>query len=132
MRYKQDFILVALVVVCGFIGGLAAGWVFRTQPAVAQEGVEEMIDARALQIVDSEGNLRLLVAVGEEDGMPGIALYDAEGKARSVFSLSETGEPIVTFNNADGELRVAFGVTDEGGPAILMKNEAGKTVWNAP
>ena len=134
MTKSKYIILAAIVIISGFAGGLCAGLIFRAQPVFADDEavIEKDMSAKQLNIIDKNGNLRLAASTSDEDGSPGIALYDKDGNARSVFSLSAGGETVVTFNDGSGNLRIALGVTNEGGSGILMKNKAGNVSFTAP
>jgi len=133
MTKGKYILLAAIVILSGFAGGLSAGLVFRAQPAVAgdEATIEKDMSAKQLNIVDKDGNLRLLLST-DDDGSPAIAMYDKDGKARSVFTVSAAGDTVITFNDGNGKLRVAMGVTGEGGPEILMKSKSGAKSFSAP
>lgn len=128
MRKRQYLILVALVAVSGFMGGLVASRAFNAQPAMAQEG--DVIVAQQLALVDANNDLKAMISA--KDGPPGIALYDAKGNARGIFSLSDNGEPVLTLQDAGAKAKILLGATDEGGAELLMKDAGGNYVLKKP
>ena len=76
------------------------------------------------------------------DGSPGLALFDADEKPRTILSLRFDGGPFISLWDANGKGRAAIGCTETVNHStgatvrcpeatiILFKDDG--TVWQAP
>jgi hypothetical protein len=110
--------------------------------------VKDSLQARKLEIVDGDGNVR--IRLGPADEGYGLVVYDVDGKFRAtltdaplgaVSQLSKDGGSIklmalkdgcgITIRDKDGAPR-ALMLQQKEGPQIMLKDGEGKTVFSAP
>jgi hypothetical protein len=74
-------------------------------PPVAASPVQaesKVLRAERVEIVDAAGNVRGVIAAGE-DGVAGLTLLDKNGQPRSEYSLTGNGSPRLIFTEKDGK-----------------------------
>ena len=110
--------------------------------------VKDSLQAKKLEIVDGNGNVR--IRLGPADEGYGLVVYDVDGKFRAtltdaplgaVSQLSKDGGSIklmalkdgcgITIRDKDGAPR-ALMLQQKEGSQIMLKDGKGKTVFSAP
>jgi hypothetical protein len=105
----------------------------------------ESIETRQLRLVDAEGQVRLLLRVGD-DGSPSLKLVDNQGDLRLALSIDEEGRAMVELlregkvgatlyvdhrggsariHDTTGQVRIKAEVAELEGPRIEFYNAAG-------
>jgi len=115
----------------GVVGGLTSAYVvghLSVPPVSAAVAAtrEDVVAARRIQLVDSAGRTRALLAMSP-DGGPGLFFYDTSGRNRLVLGLyapAESEYPFVVLN--DGQQHAAgifrlFGAKET--PVVVLKNQ---------
>ena len=87
MSGKQFFILLIVVAIAAFAGGMAATRIF---PSSA---LQKAVSAREYHLLDVAGVRRASFEVSITDE-PSLVLRDREGNRRAVLSFSESGEAL--------------------------------------
>ena len=116
MDKKQFSLLIVLVIVSGFIGGMVSGRVGSVQ---AQDKPQDIIRAETIvansifvrdQIAfpDTKDKIRLILQIGES-GNPGIFFYDTNQKARTRITLNESGKASVSLLDQNENYRAILG-----------------------
>jgi hypothetical protein len=122
-------------VLAGLIGGIAGAYLFVDldrganlgSPAFAATmGMQEVISASRIRLLDAGGKMRAELAMSG-DGGPALFFYDSAGKNRMVMGLYSPAEgeaPSVVLNDpqqrAAGIFRL-FGAHDT--PVVVLKNQ---------
>ena len=128
MKKWQYFVLTALLAASAVFGAFAAGKIFGPQAAFAQEGTSEVVGAKVLKIVDSNGGVRMVVTT-TDDKAGSIIFMDGDQKVRSVFGLSKEGEPVISMVDKNQKQRLVMAVTDNDGPAIELYDANENKIW---
>ena len=123
---RKHYVLGAFV---GFLAGLAGTYVVSRIDggaiSLARAASQEVVSARRVQLVDSAGRTRAILAMSP-DGGPGLFFYDTSGRNRLVLGLygpAESEYPFVVLN--DGQQRAAGIFRLYGGkeaPVVVLKN----------
>jgi hypothetical protein len=87
MSGKQFFVLLIVVAIAAFAGGMAATRIF---PSSAPQ---KTVSAQEYHLLDAAGVRRASFEVSITDE-PSLVLRDQEGKRRAVLSFSESGEAL--------------------------------------
>jgi hypothetical protein len=87
---------------------------------------EERIRARRIELVDDEGNVRMILGGGKrgEHG-PRVDLYDENGKWRASLGLTDIGDAVLGFYDEDGKRRAGVGASSEGTSELLLSDASG-------
>jgi hypothetical protein len=109
----------------GVVGGLTSAYLVGHLGAAAATR-EDVVSAHRIQLVDSAGRTRALLAMSP-DGGPGLFFYDTSGRNRLVLGLyapAESEYPFVVLN--DGQQQAAgifrlFGAKET--PVVVLKNK---------
>lgn len=88
-----------------------------------ENAVFDNISARNICLVDSDGKIRLRLALAT-DGSPTIQLNDASGRPRLDIQLGSYGNPSITFFSVENEALLGMGLSEE-------MEGAGITMWSA-
>jgi len=91
---------------------------------------DDVIRAQRIELVDTDGNLSIVVDGGRttEGGAPELIIYGPEGPASSIsFSVDrESGKPVLgLFDAAGGEITITFNRAGEA--SIYLTSEDGQT-----
>ena len=145
MSRKDRFLVLALALAAGFLGGAGGRW--WTLPAVfAQDAPQpaQTVRAERFEVVDKEGKRR-----GRFDALPNgavrLLLYDTNGKLRTGLIVAANGTPglqfwgpndqvaavyadSVTLLDPDGQPRARLASS----PNLTLYNAEGRPVWAAP
>lgn len=107
-----------------------------------------------LRLMDKEGNARVGVSM-HNDRIPGIGLYDQQGKTVTALVLTDDGTPMfetydkqhrrrilltmigdagpgITFLDKEGKSRALIGADDNGNPYAALLDKTGKALWSVP
>lgn len=77
----------------------------------------DSVETRQLRLVDAEGQVRLLLRVGD-DGSPTLKLVDNQGDLRLSLAIDDEGRAAVELLR-DGKVGVTLYVDDRGGSARI-------------
>jgi hypothetical protein len=87
---------------------------------------EERIRARRIELVDDEGNVRMILGGGKRgEGGPRVDLYDENGKWRVSLGLTQLGDTVLGFYDEDGKRRAGVGTNSEGTSELLLSDASG-------
>ena len=116
--------LTVTVILASMLGG-AVSSLFLTARLGAQGG--DVVTASQINIVDSEGRLRAVLAAEDERGMTSLAFYGPDGTARGVVGTEPDGTPVLLFTNPAGVGRLSASVRGDE-PVITVGDEAARSV----
>lgn len=71
------------------------------------------IETEEFTLTDADGNVKASILVDEDDGMPGVFLYDEDVEVRAMMTMREGGDPGVILFDSRGDLRLALDLTDD-------------------
>ena len=130
MSKRQYLLLIAVTVIAGLIGGGLSGKVLAPRRAIAQitQDHERVITAEQFQLVDKEGNMRVIIGMSPK-GEPVLGFTDENGKTRIFLGLtSADGEtwPILKFRDAAEDMRISIS-GGNGNPRISVLDEYGNS-----
>lgn len=91
---------------------------------------EDVIRAQRIELVDTDGNLSIVVDGGRttEGGAPGLIVYGPDGPTSSIaFNVDrESGKPVLgLFDAGGGEITITFNRAGEA--SIYLTSEDGQT-----
>ena len=112
------------VILASMVGGAASNLF---PPARLGAQGADVVTASQVNIVDSEGHLRAVLAAEDERRMTSLAFYGPDGTARGVVGADLDGTPVLQFNNPAGAGRLSASVRN-GEPVITVGNEAARSV----
>ena len=116
--------LTGTVILASMVGGAVSHLVL---PARLGAQGAEVVTASQVNIVDSAGRLRAVLAADDERGLASLAFYGPDGVRRGVVGAEPDGTPVLRFNNAAGVGRLAASVNDDE-PVIIVGDEAARSV----
>ena len=116
--------------------------------AAKPSAVKDSLQARKLEIVDNDGNVR--VRLGRADAGYGLVVYDAGGQTQATLTDAPLGAAIslrkgggsislmamqdgcgITIRDSEGKPR-ALMLQQKEGPQIVLKGQEDETVFSAP
>ena len=116
--------LTATVILASMVGGAASSLVL---PARLGAQGADVVTASQVNIVDSGGRLRAVLAAEDERGLASLAFYGPDGALRGVVGAEPDGTPVLRFNNSAGVGRLSARVRDDE-PVVSVGNEADRSV----
>ena len=116
--------LTVTVILASVVGGAASN-LFLTARLGAQGA--DVVTASQVNIVDSEGRLRAVLAAEDERGMTSLAFYGPDGTVRGFVGADPDGAPVLRFNDPAGIGRLSASVRN-GQPVIAVGDEAARSV----
>ena len=122
MLRERGWLTVTLILASMF-GGAAAN---RLTARLGAQGTD-IVTASQINIVDSGGRLRAVLAAEDERGMTSLAFYGPDGSVRGVVGTDPDGTPVLRFNNPAGVARLSASVRDEES-VITVGDEAARSV----
>ncbi len=122
MTKSQFRILMILTVVAGFLGGGLSNLLLRGTPALAQGGVQGVVQAKQFQVVDDQGRVLVLLAA-DDKGYGGVFVKDTAGTNRAHLGFGGD-DPGLWIDDAKGTNRVQLGGASN---SLFLSNAAGKT-----
>ena len=111
-----------LAVVISALNLLVLGVVLTQAPSNAKEGVQPLLRARAIELVDESGKIRAQLNV-EQNGEVVFRLRDAKGTIRTKLGAGETGSGLVLLDDRS-EATVQIRANQAGGN-ITLTDRAG-------
>jgi hypothetical protein len=88
----------------------------------AAPSVPDVVQARAFEVVDSNGQVR--GALGVTSDGPALLITDAAGHGRAGLGLGPTGEPVLVLRDAAGKNRAALSLAADGMPGLFFYSAA--------
>ncbi len=116
--------MIGAILLASMVGGAASNLLLTAR--LGAQGAD-VLTASQVNIVDSEGRLRAVLAGSDERGMTSLAFYGPDGMVRGVVGMDPDGAPVLRFNNPGGVGRLSATVRDDD-PVISVGNEAEQTV----
>ena len=117
------FLLVVLVVVSGFAGGIFSDRFLPTK-AQATNDNQNKVTAQAFHLVDEKGNLRGGLGFSK-DGHPAVLFNNPSGKPMAYFGVVNS-TPIIEFMDEEGKGRLSLSLGQNGSPHIFFTDDNNK------
>ncbi|HJN45450.1 MAG: hypothetical protein CL477_16180 [Acidobacteria bacterium] len=124
MHGRQRGWLIGAMVVASMVGGALSNLLL-TARLDAQAA--DVVTASQVNIVDSAGRLRAVLAGEDERGLASLAFYGPDGTARGIVGAEADGTPVLQFNNPAGISRLSASVREEES-VVTVGNEAARSV----
>jgi len=122
-------------VVAGFLAGLAGAYAASRLerggpapaplPSATAAGPSGVVAARRIELVDSGGRTRAILAMSP-DGGPGLFFYDTAGRNRLVLGLyapAESEFPFVVLNDTQQHAAGIFRLYGKEDPVVVLKSK---------
>jgi hypothetical protein len=116
--------MIGVMVVASMVGGAMSN-LFLTARLGAQGA--DVVTASQVNIVDSMGRLRAVLAGEDERGLTSLSFYGPDGAVRGVVGAEPDGTPVLQFSNTAGIGRLSATVRGDE-PVITVGNEAARSV----
>ena len=123
MLRERGWLTVA-VILASLVGGAASNLLLTAR--LGAQGAD-VVTASQINIVDSEGRLRAVLASEDERGMTSLAFYGPDGTVRGIVGAEPDGTPVLLFTNPAGVGRLSASVRDDE-PVITVGDEAAQSV----
>ena len=122
MNKRQCALMVSLVVIAGFLGGVISAKTFRARSAVADtsSGPSKTVSAEKFKVVDKKGNVR---ATLDQDSL---LLFDKDGAIRLALDMDIYGDAHMSLRDKNGTIRLMLGLDLGGKPYIGLSDEDGE------
>ena len=122
MQYQKTLVMAGLAAASmlgGAVGGMLVGG------AVAAQGAQ-VVTATQVNLVDSSGQLRAVLAGRDERGMASLSFYDEAGQVRGILGIEDGGTPVLRLLTTQGQSRVQAFVENEDA-FVVVGDEAGNS-----
>ncbi len=116
--------LAVVVIVASMVGGAVSNLLLTAR--LDAQGAD-VVTASQVNIVDSGGRLRAVLAADDELGMTSLTFYGPDGAMRGVVGAEPDGTPMLRFNNAAGVSRLTASVRGDE-PVISVGDDAALSV----
>ena len=116
--------LIGTILAASMVGGAASNLLLTAR--LGAQGAD-VVNASQLNIIDSEGRLRAVLAAEDERGSTSLAFYGPDGSLRGLVGAEPDGTPVLRFNNPAGVGRLSATVRDDE-PVITVGDQAAASV----
>ncbi|MDP6581671.1 MAG: hypothetical protein QF681_13540 [Vicinamibacterales bacterium] len=124
MHGRQRGWLIGAMVVASMVGGALSNLLLTArldaQPA-------DVVTASQVNIMDSGGRLRAVLAGEDERGLASLVFYGPDGTVRGIVGAESDGTPVLQLNNPSGVSRLSASVREEES-VVTVGNEAARSV----
>ena len=124
MHGRHSVWMIGAMLMASMLGG-AASRLLPTARLGAQGA--DVVNAAQVNIIDSGGRLRAVLAAEDERGMTSLVFYGPDGSLRGFVGAEPDGTPVLRFNNPTGVGRLSAIVRDDE-PVITVGDEAASSV----
>ena len=121
---RQTGWLIGAMLVASMVGGAASNLLLTAR--LGAQGAD-VVSASQVNIIDSEGRLRAVIAAEDEREMTSLAFYGPDGSLRGLLGAEPDGTPVLRFNDPAGVGRLSAVVRDDE-PVIAVGDEAAASV----
>ncbi|MBI3609963.1 MAG: hypothetical protein HY204_04565 [Nitrospirae bacterium] len=156
MDRKPYGLLVAAMIVSGWVGGVVGSWFFTSGFVFAEKTAPpaKVVAAEKFLLVNKEGRTRATLATLADgrprldlhdsdgkpraglyllpDGSPRLALFNGQGMHRALLALLPDGEPGLILFDKDGKPQASFVLTPDGNSKLVLGDKDGQILWSAP
>ena len=115
----------ALLAVAAFAGGVAGSRLFAPTPAAAQAGRLKVLEAEEVRLVESDGRPAARLQI-DQNGRPGLFLYDKHGEVRAVMGVLPSGAPHLALSDRRGQVRATLAVLSDETVTLLLSDGEGQ------
>ena len=116
--------MIGAVLVTSMAGGAASNLLLTAR--LGAQGAD-VVNASQVNLIDSEGRLRAVLAADDERGMASLAFYGPDGSLRGLVGTEPNGTPVLRFNDAAGVDRLSASVRNDE-PVIRVGDQATPSV----
>lgn len=115
--------MVGAMLVASMVGGAAANVALPAR--LAAQG-SDVVTASQVNLVDSAGRLRAVLASVDERGLTSLTFYGPDGAARGVLGLEADGHPALQFRDPAGAVQLSARVRGSDA-SVTVGDEAGRS-----
>ncbi len=126
-RTKSRQRAVALGCILGFISLGLFGVMVRQ--AASQPSI---IRAQRVEIVDNQGQVRIILEVDSVTSSSILSLKDRQGKERMLLAVLPDGSSEIAFRDPTQRVRLTLDMLEAGSSAILIRDLNGQVLFRAP
>jgi hypothetical protein len=87
----------------------------------------DVLRARRIEVVDSTGRPRIVLALSPQDGSPGLVLLNEAGRIRVSLALLPGGASGLVLSDGAGRERISLSVLPSGASGLALLDAAGGT-----
>jgi len=120
-------LLFGALIFASFLGGIV-GQLVITSPVVTLRAQQpQVITASQVNLVDTQGRLRAVLAGQDERRMASLSFYDSAGQLRSFIGIDENDTPLVRLLDGSGQSRLTALVQGSDGLVVVgdERNQSG-------
>ena len=117
--------MIGAMLLASLVGGAASNC-FLTARLGAQGA--DVVTAAQVNLVDSGGQLRAVLAAEDERGMTSLAFFGPDGTLRGLVGAEPDGTPMLLFNDPAGVGRLTASVRDDDAVMAVGDEAAGSTL----
>ncbi len=127
MNFRDRALMLAACVVTSFVATVAVNLYFRGNAVAEDPKTADTVRMKRLEILDAEGNLKVVLSTSKADGVPVLAMVDDDGVVRYSLALNKDGSAAQSFADGKGKARVALAMNADGSGALMFSDSNGKT-----
>ncbi len=111
------------------VGSVLSVAVFMLLGVAAQQTVSqsEVLRARRIEVVDTTGRPRMVLALSPQDGSPALVMLNAAGRTRVSLAILPRGASGLVVSDAAGRERISLSSVPSGGAGLALLNVTGGT-----
>ena len=111
--------LIAAVLFTSFLGGVCGGALVASSGVTVRAQGAPIVTTTQLNLVDSDGRLRAVLAGRDERRMASLSFYDSAGQVRGLIGIDESDVPLVRLLDQAGQSRLNALVQDGDGLVVV-------------
>ena len=122
MCFQRTSLFAAMLLV-SFLGGVCGGALVASSVVTVRAQGSAVVTTTQLNLVDSDGRLRAVLAGHDERRMASLSFYDAAGQVRGIIGIDENDTPLVRLFDQAGQSRLSA-LVQNGDGLVVAGNEA--------
>ncbi len=115
--------LFAAILLMSFLGGVCGGALVASSVVTVRAQGAQVVTTTQLNLVDSDGQLRAVLAGHDERRMASLSFYDAAGQVRGIIGIDENETPLVRLFDQAGQSRLSA-LVQNGDGLVVAGNQA--------
>ena len=124
MRFQGT--LNAGMLLTSFLGGVFGGALFDSSVLALRAQGPAVVTTPQINLVDSDGRLRAVLAARDERRMAALSFYDTAGQVRGLIGIDENGAPLVRLLDQTGQSRLSAVVQGDDA-LVIVGDEAARS-----
>ncbi|MCE9581881.1 MAG: hypothetical protein K8T20_05120 [Planctomycetes bacterium] len=128
MTCRDRALMLAACVVTSLTATLAMNLYFHGNAVAEDPKTTDTIRVKRLEIVDADGDMKMVLATAKDTGMPVIAMIDGGGKVRYTVALNADGSGAQVFTDTKGKPRIGLAINADGSGAVTFSDAKGNNL----